>query len=296
MSLMFCLILLLSNSFLVSNTPVVSTEEKNLTTHEADDRYASYSPDGKTIIFESNRSGNWDVFVMDANGKNQRQLTKDTADDRRPSWHPDGKKIIFESNRSGEFKLYKYCLKNNKTKMIEVPGLEGTPIFARYSPDGKKIAFSERLSDDKSKIVVTNKKGNKLNRVAGYGYRSFYPSWSSDGQSLLFFSRHETANADDEIYTMNTNGGEVKRLTNWPKHNFCPAWSSDGKRIAYVTSMEDRRPEIYIMDADGNNNRRVTFNEDGDTLPSWSADNTKLLITGYRGGNYEICELSIPIQ
>jgi Tol biopolymer transport system component len=58
--------------------------------------------------------------------------------------------------------------------------------------------------------------------------------------------------------------------------------------------MEDTRPEIYLMNADGKNKARVTYNDFGDTLPSWSRDNKKILITGYRNGNFQICELNLP--
>lgn len=85
----------------------------------------------------------------------------------------------------------------------------------------------------------------------------------------------------------------MKRLTHWPKHNFCPAWSADGKKIAYAVSMENSRPEIYIMNIQGEDQIRLTHNEDGDTLPNWSANGDKLLITGFRNGNYEVCVLQI---
>lgn len=270
-----------------------TAEEKILTNHKADDRYASYSPSGKEIVFESNRKGNWDIFVMDSDGKNQKRLTTNKNDDRRPSWHPSGEKMVFESNRSGKYELYELYRNTGKVKKIALGDLDGEPIFARYAPSGKKIAFSNKKSDQESNIAIVHKKGAKIRFLTDYNFRSFYPNWSPDGKMLLFFSRHETNNEDDEIYKMNSDGSGKERLTNWARHNFCPAWSNDGKKIAYVTSMEENRPEIYVMDANGENQLRITYNKDGDTLPSWSLDNTRLLITGYRNGNYEICELSI---
>ena len=268
-------------------------EEEMLTRNKADDRYASYSPTGEQILFESNRDGNWEIYIMDADGKHQQRLTTNDFDDRRPAWHPSGKKIVFESNRSGKYELYELFMNNGKIKKITIQDLTGEPIFAKYSPDGKKIAFANKKSDHKSDIIIITEKGRMIRSLTNYRYRSTYPNWSADGKTLLFFSRHETNNEDDEIYTINIDGSGEKRLTNWPKHNFCPAWSNDGKKIAYVTSMENNRPEIYVMDANGENQVRITYNNDGDTLPVWSADDKKLLVTGYRNGNYEICELTI---
>ena len=123
--------------------------------------------------------------------------------------------------------------------------------------------------------------------------RSYYPRWSNDGKEMVYFSRKETENQDDEIYSLNIETGQAQRLTDWPKHNFCPSWSNDQRRIVYVTSMENLRPEIYVMDSNGKNQTRITYNENGDTLPCWAPEDDKILITGYRNGNFEICELEL---
>jgi len=84
-------------------------------------------------------------------------------------------------------------------------------------------------------------------------------------------------------------------VTNEDKRSYYPKWSNDNSRIVYVTSMDGMRPEIYIMDSDGGNQVRITYNEDGDTLPDWSPNGNKILITGYRNGNFEICELELQL-
>lgn len=285
-----CIIIYLSSTIVFSQ-PV---KEIKLTNNSADDRYASYSPDGNQIVFESTRDGNWEVYTMNSDGSNQQRLIASEFEDRRPSWHPNGKKIVFESTRSGKNELYEFSIKTSKIEKINIRGMDGEPSFARYSPNGKTIAFTIKKSDEESNIATIERNRTLLKFVTIYPFRSFYPVWSNDGKSLLFSSRHETNNEDDEIYTINIKGTDKKRLTNWPKHNSCPVWSNDGKKIAYVTSMEDSRPEIYIMDTDGRNQLRITNNNEDDTLPNWSTDGSKLLITAYRDGNYEICELTLP--
>ncbi len=268
-------------------------KETILTNNPSEDRYASYSPNGKHIIFESDRNGNWEIYRMDVNGQNQEQISFHESDDRQPAWHPDGDKIVFQSNRGGKFELYEFCLEKRSTKKLPTPDIKGEAIFAGYSPDGNSIAFSHRKSTDEAEIVLMTTEGRLIKRLGDNGFRSFYPRWSPDGAHILFFSRHQTDNQDDEIYLVNKDGTGERRLTNWPTHNFCPDWSPDGSKIAYVTSMADSRPEIYVMNADGTNKLRITHNEDGDTLPSWSPDGEKLLITGYRNGNYEILEIAL---
>ncbi len=268
-------------------------KEHCLTRNQGDNRYASYSRDGSRIIFESNRDGNWEIYAMDKNGLNQTRLTHNNAEDRRPSWHPDGSKIIYESITGAQVKLLQMDLKTLETREIPLPEGFAEPLFAKFSPKAEFIAFSAQDSAQQYHIFLMDQTTFNIRSVISSAYKLHYPNWSPDGRELVIFSRMDTKNADDEIYKYHLGSQQLTRLTFWPKHNFCPAWSMDGKKIAYVTSMEESRPEIYMMDASGKNQQRVTHNEDGDTLPCWTPDGHSLLFTGYRQGNFQICRLKL---
>jgi TolB protein len=82
-----------------------------LTQGKARDDFPSWSPDGKTIAFASDRSGNWDIWTVDTNGRHLRRITKTRSRDTHPSWSPDGKKIAFTSDRSGNQDIWVMGLK-----------------------------------------------------------------------------------------------------------------------------------------------------------------------------------------
>lgn len=290
----FLLFLCFCIPFLDKTLAQDGSPEANLSGHPANDRYASYSPDGRWIAFESDRNGKWDVFLMDGQGGQLTQLTSHPAGGRRPSWHPDSRKVLFESTRDGLTALYEAHTDGSALRQVMSLDKEADGgLFARYSPDATRIAYSLQEGEANFNLYLFTLADSTTKALFRDEYRNVYPQWHPTGKEILFFSRHETGNEDDEIYRMNLKTHRLKRLTLWPRHNFCPAWSPNGRLIAYVTSMEDTRPEIYIMKSNGKKQQRITFNEDGDTLPHWHPDGSKLLITGYRGDNFEICEIGL---
>ena len=271
--------------------------EKCLTNHSAEDRYASYSPDGSQIVFESNRNGNWDIFIMNPSGDGVKQLTEGPGNYRRPYWNPSGSSVIYESVDKNE--LMEIDLSNNSTSVIlsvkelSVNGIFGKIQFPRYSPKEQKFSFTLVENDTLMNIFIYDREKETIEEVFVNPYRTVYASWGTKGNRIVFHSRHDTENKTDEIYEINLRDKSIRRLTNWPQHNFCPSYSPKDKYIVYSVSQVDNRPEIFIMKRDGSDQKQITFNSDGDTLPAWSPDGQKLLVTAYRNGNYEICEIDV---
>jgi TolB protein len=261
-----------------------------LTNNAYEDRYATWSPDGQWIAFHSDRDGDREIYMMDYMGENVRQLTQNDVDDIRPTWRSDGESLLFESTRDGQQGLYEVRIDQPGVRLYAT-SKEGELMFADCAKNGS-VAASLKLSDSTSHIVLLDQEGKVVRKLVENEYRNHYPRWSPDGKEILYFSRKETNNTDDEVYRLNVENGDEQRLTTWPTHNFCPSWSPDGENLVYVTSMEDVRPEIFIMESRGGTPVRLTYNEDGETLPDWHPTENKILITAYRAGDFEICVLN----
>ena len=261
--------------------------QQNLTNHRAWDGSPSWSPDGKRIAFLSRRDGHVmngiptaEIYVMDADGRNQRRLTNNPSHDGSPSWSPDGKRIAFDSDRDGRFNWEIYVIDadgGNLQRITNHPDDDGWPDdrYPSWSPDGKQIVFSAyREGHFENKIAVTfeiyvmDADGQNEQRLTENRNNELSPVWSPDGKRIAFMADRKGNFENFEIYVMDANGENQQRLTNNRILDWGPSWSPDSKRIAFK-SWRDGNSEIYVIDADGANPQNLTNNRHGDGSPAW---------------------------
>ena len=250
--------------------------QRNLTNHRDKDYTPSWSPDGKRIVFSSERDGNSEIYVMDADGSNPRRLTENDNFDQFPSWSPDGERIAFMSDRDGDFLHFDIFVMDADGGNLQ--NITNNPFDERYpswSPDGERIAFSSHRDGHfrnrwgiTSEIYVMNADGGNLQRLTENLKNDWYPSWSPDGERIAFVADRKGDFANFEIYVIDANGGNQHRLTENRHTDSSPSWSPDGERIVF-TSQRDGNREIYVMDADGGNQQNLTNSPSDDRHPSW---------------------------
>ena len=116
---------------------------EQLTDSAGDDRAAAYAPDGTRLVFDSSRDGNTQIYLMDANGSNQRRLTQDDSDDWGASWSPSGKQIAFNAALTGEMQIYVLGVHGNGPAIpIALTSDPGSHITPSWSPSGSHLAFA----------------------------------------------------------------------------------------------------------------------------------------------------------
>jgi len=101
----------------------------------------SWSPDGTRISFVSSRGGNFDLYVMNADGTNVQRITDHPANDFDPIWMPDGQSLVFSSERDSRSDLYRVWLKDRRVDRL-THHFVGRAIMPNVSPDGKLVAFA----------------------------------------------------------------------------------------------------------------------------------------------------------
>jgi len=118
-----------------------ASEPVRLTSTGLADQHPRFSPDGRRIVFQSNRALDFDIYVMNADGTGAQNLTQLGGDDRFPTWTPDGTRIVwtrFESVANG-FDLYSVSASGGAaTVVVATPFNELAPSV---SPDGRSVVY-----------------------------------------------------------------------------------------------------------------------------------------------------------
>jgi Tol biopolymer transport system component len=240
------------------------------------------------IAFQSDRDGNFEIYVMNADGSSLTRLTNHSSTDVDPTWSPDGRKIAFASNRDGNGEIYTMNADGSSLRRLtNNPAFDAVPS---WSPDGQKIAFaSDRFVNSGGAhfwgIYVMEVDGsNVVATIAPFSDSD--PAWSPDGRRIAFVSirQGDPVYPINDILTMNPDGSALSRLTDDPAADGFPAWSPAGSAIAFVTT-RDYNSEIYVMNADGSAQTRLTNHDAFDGSPSWSPDGRQIAFSSNRDGD-----------
>lgn len=274
----------------------------NLTKHPG--RYSDpvWSPDGKRLLFMSDRDHPWkplqgtpyfDLYMMNADGTAQRRVTNCDFVGGDPAWSPDGK-IAFTCHRSGVTELGVLDASGMLQKTLKIP--ESLSISdLGWSPDGRRLAFtatdrpgevgSYRIyvtevtySEEGVTRLLTDKDDFFTRLLADKGDSD--PEWSPDGRRIVFMSKRD---GNPEIYVMNADGSEQRNLTNDRHVDTRPHWSPDGQSIGFASS-RNGNGQIYKMAADGSGLVNLTKSNDNDTFYGFSWSPNGEFIAFFRGG------------
>jgi dipeptidyl aminopeptidase/acylaminoacyl peptidase len=278
---------------------------KALTTDPANDLRPAWSPDGARIAFFSLRSGNYDIWVMNADGGNQRQLTDDLADDRRPAWSPDGKHLAFDSDRAGSRDVWIMDGDGgNPRPLTSGPAQDSFPV---WSPDGSQIAFysleggvldiwvvavKDFLQGGEAgqpRQVTRNLADEQQNQCT---FACHVPAWSPDSQQIAYLAVNH-----GQIWVIGADGSAPRSLTDGERHEHFPWWAPDG-RIFYMDEhrSDEQEPvnDVWVMDADGSNKTLLFPNIPHGGPFYWNpSENGLIAFHSPRAGNFDIYTITL---
>ena len=220
----------------ISDPPFRNLNFTQLTDQPGTELFPSLLPDGKSIVYASKASGNWDLYLQRVGGKNPLNLTADSnADETQPSFSPDGERIAFRSERE-RGGIFVMGATGESVKRLTDFG-----YHPAWSPDGSEVAFATHNIEDpndrsleRSDVWIVNAATGVKRQLTGETIGdAAQPQWSPTGARIAYWSRQKGGQRD--VWTIPASGGTPVAVTDDAAFDWNPVWAPDGKHLYFAS-------------------------------------------------------------
>ncbi len=261
-----------------------------VTDGEMKDWQMTWSRNGSTLYFVSNRGGLFDLWQQslsdDGKPVGSPQQVTTGQDIKNAKLSPDGTKLAYVKGPFAGFvaNMWRVSILDDRPATwadaqqltFEQANVQAVDV----SPDGKQLVFHSNI-DGIIHIWKMPVEGGEIQRVTINPMEEHIPRWSPDGREIAFHSLPGLGNSD--IWVVPVGGGQASRVTHHEARDQRLAWSPNGREITFVSNRSGN-DDIWIIPAQGGEARQVTVHPAMDTSPDWSPDGKWILFTSNRTG------------
>ena len=236
----------------------------------------SWSGDGRTVFYVSNRGGSMDLWqqavTAEGNARGDPLQVTQGLGILSAAFSPDGRRLAY--SRGGRFtNVWRAPIFADRA----ATWADATPVtserayieFVDVSPDGRQLALSSDRRGNQDLWLLPST-GGEMTPLTNDPTPDWYPRWSPDGSQILFYA-YRSGNRD--IWVMPSRGGPARQLTARPGTDWFPFWSPDGRDIGFHVQ-SDNGNELWTVSATGGEPRLVTQGSSGD----WSPDGQSFVV------------------
>ncbi len=227
--------------------PVDQPQEthQRLTAHTRNNFGGRVSPDGRQVLYQSDRTGNYELWLLDRATGAERQLTDHPAWDAMADWAPDGREIVFLSNREGALQVWVLALEAGQVRRVSEKSrpIPPEPHFSgpRWSPDGKAIGFIAADEKEEALWVVDPQGRNERSVLSGVdGF-----DWYRDSRHVVYTGKADDESGVVEMRAADLETGEETLLLRGPSAELVVA--PDGRGVAYVHSASHLNMQLHLL-------------------------------------------------
>jgi len=210
---------------------------------------ASYSFDGKQIIFARTAGVHSGLMTMPAAGGDPQVLLADEFDNQRPAWRPDNRHVVFLSNRGGGGSADVWELDARGGSLNQLT-FETNSVFSLSVSADDRIAYMPFWHD--TFLFAVDVASGERRQLTSHTQNNQGARFSPDGQSVAY---HSTRTGNSEIWQHHLDGRPETRITDNSSWDLYPDWSPDGERLIFVSDREDSQFKIFIANKDGGGER-----------------------------------------
>ena len=247
------------------------------------------------LLFVSSRSGVYDIYAMNADGKAQQRLTHGSSGDATstqglfyeidPAWSPDGSRVAFASARSGGVDAI-FVMKADGTDVRQLTTGAAEDTQPTWSADGKQIAF---VRGKLGKIYVMDASGRGAHRLTkGLAVESD-PSWSPGG-TWIAYSRITPNTPVREIWVVHPDGSDPHQVTFLAASSEGPTWAPNSRRLAFSSDAKGGTFAIHTVGLDGKGDHLLAQLASDAVSPAWSPDGKTIAFSS--DGSIELVDLA----
>jgi hypothetical protein len=231
----------------------------------------SVTPAGPTgtIVAMSTRFGGLKIVIMNADGTSARLVTSFEPNDDQPvpDLSPDRKTVVF----ANEGQVWKADVATGVVTPLETQG--GYTRYAKWSPDGTKIAFNSLRSNGHN-VYLMNPDGSGEQQITNDPDDEGQPTWSPDGKRLAFLSDRT---GDWQLFVIDLATGAERQVTFDAGTHNSPRWSPTSSLVAYMKDMT-----IWVVDVDSGRQQQLTQSGFSESEPCFSPDGSQIIFESNR--------------
>ncbi len=183
------------------------------------------SPDGKRIVFTSLKGGDLDIYTMNVDGTDVKQLTTTPGYDGGPWWSPDGTKIVYRAWHP-----------------------TNPDSIASY----RDLLSKRMIRPNRMELFVMNADGSNNKQITNLGGANFGPSWTPDGQHIIFSSNHKNPRSRNfDLFIVKMDGTGIEQVSTNPEFDGFPMFSPNGKQLIWASNRFDAKAgetNLFIAD------------------------------------------------